>query len=333
MAHLVGTGLDAVTAFFSKNYAQLDFFQMARLLSHALQQEGLAKGLEVSPEDWESRLTNVLRVRPTLSLAFPEHDLAGIKKQRDGKIQVEVGFFGLYGVTSPLPYFYTEGLMHASQRGRTSARGLLDIFHYAAYPLLIKAWTRHRNLTGLQEGLTERQLTHQTSWVGLVGQASRKRFDQWPRIVHLAPLLSTIHRSASGLQALVNCVVRSGTTKVFPCAPTRMKVPSQARFRLGRVSHQLGTEAVLGDTLIDRRNNVSIVLQDQADADIESVVPGGKLYPLLTQSLQLFAMDNLRIRFKVERQPTPKPLGLAKLGLGASIGHINQIGSFSYFVN
>jgi type VI secretion system protein ImpH len=333
MAHVVGTGLDAVKAFFSKNYAQLDFFQMARLLSHALQQEGRAQGLEVSPEEWESRLAAVLRVRPTLSLAFPEHDLAHIETRRDGKIQVEAGFFGLYGVTSPLPYFYTEGLMQASQQGRTSARGLLDIFHYAAYPLLIKAWTRHRNLTGLQEGLTERQLTRQTSWVGLVGHASRKRFDQWPRIVHLAPLLSTIHRSASGLQALVNCVVRSGATKVQPCVPTRMRVPAQARLCLGRVSHQLGSQAVLGDTLIDRRNNVSIVLQGQADADVEAVVPGGKLYPLLTQSLQLFALDNLRIRFKVERQPTPKPLGMAKLGLGACLGHAGHTGSFSYFVN
>jgi type VI secretion system protein ImpH len=333
MAHVAGTGLDAVEAFFSKNYAQLDFFQMARLLSHALQQESLAQGHEASPAEWESRLAAVLRVRPTLSLAFPEHDIASIQKRSDGKIQVEAGFFGLYGVTSPLPYFYTEGLMQASQQGRTSARGLLDMFHYAAYPLLIKAWTRHRNLTGLQQGMTERQQTRQTSWVGLVGQATRKRFDQWPRITHLAPLLSTIHRSASGLQALVNCIVRSGATKVYPCAPTRTRVPSAARLCLGRASHQLGTQAVLGDTLIDRRNNVSILLRDQAVADIEAVVPGGKLYPLLTQSLQLFAQDNLRIRFKVERQPTPKPLGLAKLGLGASLGHARQTGSFSYFVN
>jgi predicted component of type VI protein secretion system len=223
--------------------------------------------------------------------------------------------------------------MQASQQGRTSARGLLDMFHYAAYPLLIKAWTRHRNLTGLQQGFTDRQLTRQTSWVGLVGHAARKRFDQWPRIVHLAPLLSTVHRSASGLQSLVNCIVRSGTTKVYPCAPTRMRVPARARLCLGRVSHQLGSQAVLGNTLIDRRNNVSIVLQGQVTADIEAVVPGGKLYPLLTQSLQLFALDNLRIRFKVERQPTPQPLGMAKLGLGASIGQAGPIGGFSYFVN
>jgi type VI secretion system protein ImpH len=293
----------------------------------------LAQGIEASPEEWETRLTEVLRVRPTLSLAFPEHDLSSIEQRRDGKIQVEAGFFGLYGVTSPLPYFYTEGLMQASQQGRTSARGLLDMFHYAAYPLLIKAWTRHRNLTGLQQGFTDRQLTRQTSWVGLVGHAARKRFDQWPRIVHLAPLLSTVHRSASGLQSLVNCIVRSGTTKVYPCAPTRMRVPARARLCLGRVSHQLGSQAVLGNTLIDRRNNVSIVLQGQVTADIEAVVPGGKLYPLLTQSLQLFALDNLRIRFKVERQPTPKPLGMAKLGVGASIGQAGPIGGFSYFVN
>ena len=112
-----------------------------------------------------------------------------------------------------------------------------------------------------------------------------------------------------------------------------MRVPARARLCLGRVSHQLGSQAVLGNTLIDRRNNVSIVLQGQVTADIEAVVPGGKLYPLLTQSLQLFALDNLRIRFKVERQPTPQPLGMAKLGLGASIGKAGPIGGFSYFVN
>ena len=135
MAHIAGTGLDAVVAFFSKNYAQLDFFQMARLLSYALQKESLAQGIEVSPAEWEPRLAAVLRVRPTLSLAFPEHDIASIEKRPDGKIQVEAGFFGLYGVTSPLPYFYTEDLMQASQQGRTSARGLLDMFHYAAHQL------------------------------------------------------------------------------------------------------------------------------------------------------------------------------------------------------
>ena len=333
MADVAVTGLDAVVAFFDKHYARLDFFQMARLLSYALQQEAAVDGTDATPEDWEVRLGRVLRVRPSLSMAFPEHDMASILRRPDGKLQVETGFFGLYGVTSPLPNFYTEGLMQAEQQGRNSARGLIDLFHYAAYPLLIKAWTRHRTQTGVQQGMTSRQRTRQTSWIGLVGNAARKRFDQWPQMVHLAPLLATTHRSASGLQALVNCVVRSGTTKVYPCAATRAKVPTQFRLRLGKVSHQLGAQAVLGSTVVDRRNNVAIVLKDQTDGDIEAVVPGGKLHALMTQSLELFALDNLRVRFKVERTPTPRPLGHARLGLGASLGQKSHLGSFSFYVN
>lgn len=335
MANPTSTQLDAVVDFVVANHNRLEFFQMARLLAYALNKdaEWQSGADDLVFDNWEEHFNRYLRIRPMLSMSFPGRDIAKVEVLPDRKLRVETTFFGLYGVTSPLPNFYTEGLIAADQNGKSNARGLIDIFHYAAYPLLIKAWTRYRGETGLRKGVSERQLTRKASWIGLVGDGARKRFDQWPKMLQLAPLFANSNRSASGLQALVTCIVGSGSVRVRPCAPTRVTIPKKFQCNLGRHSHQLGEEAVLGKVLTDHLGHVEIIIRDQLQKDLQDIVPGGDRYAILKQSILLFAKDNLRIRVKVIHESWSRKLGESKLGLGASLGLKPRMGWFNFYIN
>jgi type VI secretion system protein ImpH len=325
--------LEAVVAFAVENQARLDFFQLSRLLIDALTRETPAKQAagEAIADDWESRLDAFLRVRPSLSMAFSGLDINRIERA-DGRLRVEVDFFGLYGVTSPLPNFYTEDLFEAEQAGASVARGLIDIFHYSAYLLLLKALSRYRESTGLGGGLSNRQLTQKMSWVGLVTPASRRRFSHWSQISQVAPTVGTGFRSASNLQALVRTVSRSGNVRVIPCAQTAVRVARHFRTTLGRKRHQLGVQAHLGSVVQDRRNHVEIVLSGQRADDAADIVPGGRRHGLLLQAVQLFTRDNVRFRISIERPTTPETIGQARLGLGAGLGSVSQLGMISFYL-
>ena len=54
----------------------------------------------------------VVRFRPLLSLAFPAATVADIT-EKDKRFQIEGTFIGLYGISSPLPAYFTENLLHA----------------------------------------------------------------------------------------------------------------------------------------------------------------------------------------------------------------------------
>jgi hypothetical protein len=68
----------------------------------------------------EKDFVDNVRVRPRLGLGFPLRDIEGIEQDEDGRYRIEANFFGLYGVTSPLPTFYTEDLIDEQLQGHSA---------------------------------------------------------------------------------------------------------------------------------------------------------------------------------------------------------------------
>ncbi|MCF8170913.1 MAG: type VI secretion system baseplate subunit TssG [Candidatus Methylopumilus sp.] len=331
MAKLDSTELNVLVDFYQAKQRELEFFQLARLLARHLRSEIEAKGFsEDEWLEWEALLFKHLRVRPILSMGFPDTDIASIEKIDQNKIRVETTFFGLYGVTSPLPNFYSEYLLDNNQEGLKAARGFIDIFHYAAFPLLIRAWGRYRTWTGLQERTDPRQTDRRTSWVGLTGAGLRKRFSHWSALTVLAPVLSSRNRSASNLEALVRTIARSGQVEVRPCLATKVGIPNNYRFRLGLTNHQLGDQAVLGFNVNDSRHFVEVLLSNQAETDRNALLPLGARFDLLKQALTIFLNDALTIYFRFKGISSPRLLGLSRLGLGATLGTKARIGEIVF---
>ncbi|MHA7163043.1 type VI secretion system baseplate subunit TssG, partial [Burkholderia pseudomallei] len=172
------------------------YFQAIRLLRRiARERRGDAAGRPDAPLP--------IHTRPNLSLSFPDTDVERIDKADDGGYRVVANFFGLYGVSSPLPTFYTEDLIDEAFRGRHAARGFLDVLHRALYPLLFDAWLKHRLALRIVEERDEHALRPLYALAGVDARIARDAGLHEHALLRYVGLLSQRPRSAAGLRALL----------------------------------------------------------------------------------------------------------------------------------
>ena len=331
MAEIVSPRLESLVLFSQQHTKSLEFFQLMRLMFVAMRQDLSDQGLTSDQlADWDSLFRTYIRVRPRLSLSFPESDVSSVRLNKWRQVEVETNFFGLYGVTSPLPHFYTEDLIDAEQNGCNAIRRFVDIFHYASYPLLVKAWSRNRLASGLEPLSHSRHVLRDTSWLGLMEPKLRQRFDQWRKMLPLAPILSSTSRSASGLQFLVARIVGSGVVSIVPCYQARRRIPVIHSLRVGIQNNVIGSSATLGSIMVDHANNVLINISDIQSSVARSIVPGGVRFRLLQQGVMLFLKSSLRVTIKIQALPEKSFVGKSQVGLGAGIYGHQKFDSFVF---
>lgn len=321
-----------IDEFLSKNQHQIEFFQLMRILSSHLRATSPYDVLDgFDKNNWDVNFRKYVRIRPSLSTAFPDREISSIIRNEKSQFLVETTFFGLYGVTSPLPNFYNEEINSLNDLGYDNVRKFLDVFNYSAFPLLLKAITRFRSATGLQEHLNPHQTLRKASFLGIATPALMKRFNQWPKMMEIAFVLSSPHPTSSGLRALLKNIVGSGSIQITPCASVRTPIPAANCWLLGRQASTLGEDAVVGQFVDDRRNQINVEISGQEDVDFQAILPGGSRYEYLKQSLELYVPRHLKLQFSVKSQTRSEKISESALGFGASLGSKSDMGTLVFY--
>lgn len=251
------------------NGSRYAFFQALRLLRLELGVDGFSESV---------------RVRPALKLSFPENDLDAISVDGD-KVHITANFFGLYGVTSPLPTFYTEDLIDEQLAGGSNARDFLDILHAALYPMLFRAWEKNRVWLAVTERGDPDRLNQLLAMIGLNHQRQQGQDMGLQALLPHAGNFNQSPRSALGLQVLVSGLLDSMPVDVEPCVSREAPIPMAARTVLGRQAHALGVNAILGRHLTERSSLVLIHIGPIPANQLSDLLPGGRKYALLTQAI------------------------------------------------
>ena len=246
-----------------KNYA---FFQAIRLLS-----------LRFPPE---KTFTDGVRIRPHLGLAFPSGDLNEITLNDDEQYHLEANFFGLYGVTSPLPTFYTEDLLDEQRQGNSAGRDFLDILHASLYPLLYSAWKKHRIWLSIIEQQDPKNLNLLEALLGLSDAESEQRLAS-QKLLRFAGLFNQFPRSALGLEQLARIVLDNPRINVISCLETSISIDHSARCFLGNNGAMLGDNSLLGYQVQDRSLTLDIRITPRDKANFLLLLPGNSEYLLL----------------------------------------------------
>ncbi|MDR5805574.1 type VI secretion system baseplate subunit TssG [Caballeronia sp. LZ001] len=237
-----------------------------------------------------------LRVRPRLALGFPESDIDQIERdlpRRHADLdddapepaptpRITANFFGLYGVSSPLPSFYTEDLIEEEREGRSGMREFLDILHYTLYPLLFESWVKYRpHVRVVEEGDTA-MLERLYAFVGLHERSMRR--DDTPGVsdmLRYAGLFSQRPHSALGLKTLLADAFAPADVHIVNCVESWLPIPDDQRLTLGDGRHALGVECYLGQESRDATNHVRIELRGLPLALFEALQPGRREYERL----------------------------------------------------
>lgn len=286
MAAETGSTADVVKRVLLANGEKYAYFQAVRLLRLYDKQTG-------------ARQEN-LRVRPKLALGFPENDIDRIEVMPQGGYRITANFFGLYGVASPLPTYYTEDLLDEEREGRSVTREFLDIVHYAMYPLLFDAWAKYRLQHRIVEDEDQLALSRLYAFIGL--DDSELRVALLPGsagLLRYAGLLNQRPRSALGLRIMLADAFPFAQVSVDSCVPQVLDIASDQRCALGRQGHCLGQNAYLGCQIDDHAGRIRVRLADVPQGDFHQLLPGAPAYRRLQFLIKFYLIDPLDVEIEI----------------------------------
>ena len=237
-----------------------------------------------------------LRVRPKLGLGFPENDIDSIEPLPQGGYRITANFFGLYGVASPLPTYYTEDLFEEEREGRHVTREFLDIVHYAMYPLLFDAWSKYRLQQRIVEDEDATALNHLYAFVGL--DDPELRVNLLPgsaELLRYAGLLNQRPRSVLGLQTMLADAFPEAQVFIECCVLHTLTIPADQQWSLGRQGHCLGEDAYLGTQIDDYGSHIKIKLSDVPQSLFHQLLPGAAGHERLRFLTNFYLIDPLNI--------------------------------------
>ena len=281
------------------------FFQAYRLL-HLI---NTAEGLD-----------NKIKVRPTLSLAFPETDIEDIKQLADQSYLITANFLGLYGVSSPLPTFYTEDLLEEFRNDRHAQRDLLDLLNETIYSLLIKVWLKARPQIAFKEMHKKTYMSVFYSFIGINEPEKLKYQVGIESVLRFAAIYSIFPRSALGLQSILSGVYRTLKIEILQCTLKIVPIPEDQRCRLGVQATTLGEDCHIGNLVPDRSNNLTIEISEVSESMFRLFMPGQLEYKRLEFLVRAYLVDPLNVTLKLVLAK-----GAAK-GAACSSGPWGQLG-------
>ncbi len=236
-----------------------------------------------------------IAVRPALALDFPAADIREITASGDDSesFRITATFLGLYGVSSPLPTFYTEDLLDEAAEDESSTRDFLDLIHTRLYHLLYGCWLKYRTFLALVEEQDLPQLERLFCLIGLGEAPLRQDLDKPLRLLRYAGLLSQSPRSALGLETMLSDALTGLKVRVLPCRETRALIPTDQRLRLGIAGATLGGDAFLGMEIADRMGALRLSIGPLKRADFQRLLPGAPDHATLMQLTRLYLSDPL----------------------------------------
>ena len=258
-------------------------------------------------ESAQGRPTTI-RVRPKLSLGFPDTDIDRIEALPDAAgWRVTANFFGLYGVTSPLPTYYSEDLLDDEREGQHARRDFLDIFHHALYPQLFLAWRKYRLHLRAVEERDPHALGTLFSFAGLGLSAQRQKLQRAPHLLRHLGLFALHTRSALGLQTLLADAFAPAQVAIDACVLQQLPIPAAQRLQLGLQAHVLGEESYLGLQIEDSDNLLRVSMSALPAELFQQLLPGAEGYARLRFLTRFYLTRPLQVDVALSLAPGERP--------------------------
>jgi len=198
-----------------------------------------------------------LRIQPELNLDYPDADIAEISHDDEQGFQITTTFFGLYGVSSPLPGFYTEELLDDEWDELHNRKDLFDVIHHQVYPLLYQAWLKYKFAHNTVESDKRKYWEIIFDLAGL-GDSYRQDRSRYAGLARFAGLLGQRNKSLLGLKTLLREQLGDIAVDIQPCVLRKVGIARHQRCLLGKQNSRLGEDACIGKEVDDRNGKFRV---------------------------------------------------------------------------
>ncbi len=286
---------------------RFSFVQAIRMLRHVLRSK-------MDPEAGEKEMQSAIRVRPELSLAFPETDITVIEdtSKKSPSYLITATFLGLYGTSSPLPTFYTEDLLLEQSQDRSISRDFIDVINARVYWLYFKTWRRYRLFFNIIDDPDQDTLQRLFCLLGLENEQLRGSVYDAYGLLRYTGLIMHFPRSAEGLKAMLLDGLQQPTVRITQCVERQATIPRDQRFIMGESGNLLGENAYLGMEISDRMGKFRVHFGPLGIEEFERLMPDQKLFEKMENMIG-FYMDQ-PLDWDVEVELNPQEIETARLG-------------------
>jgi type VI secretion system protein ImpH len=307
------------------------FYQVMRLLRYF-------DGSSVITTEAPSAEADGVRTRPKLSLAFPPADIDRIEEldsDKGPRFLVTATLPGLYGVSSPLPTFYTEDLMDEATADETVTREFIDMLNHRFFSLLYKCWTKYRMFLRVAEERNQTDIHRLFALIGFGEKIMRRGIPEAYGLIRYIGLLTQSSRSAWGLKTLLQDALGGVPAEIVPCILRKVRIPEDQRMFLGVTGASLGVDSFIGGEIEDRMGKFRIRIGPLQQEDFRLLLPGGSRYEKLTFLTKFYVTDPLEYDVELilaEKEAQGVCLGRpewARLGLDTWIFSEKTLGEVS----
>jgi type VI secretion system protein ImpH len=247
-----------------------------------------------------------VRVRPGLNMSRPQSSVVRISRLGDPEsgvqstenaegplYEIETGFLGLYGASSPLPNFYTEDLILAEQEDQNGGRAFLDVFQQRLYDLYLRAQEKHRPLYDLTESADSALLEVLWSMVGLRAPELRRQLPDSKLFLRYLSLFASPRRSAAGLKVMLEDFTGCAVT-INQCVRREFRIPVRHRLRLGQARHGLGEGSVLGFLATEFSGRIEVVVGPMSHEVFSKLMNRDQHWPLMISLISYYLRTPLQ---------------------------------------
>ena len=271
------------------------FFQIIRLLRLLTLQSFRT---QKPPSDF----SEMIRIRPNLSLAFPASDVQSVQEvggPDDPRFLITANFMGLYGSASPLPTFYTEELIDEAAEDESVSRDFIDILNQRLFALLFECWCKYRQSLQVVEEKNSAYIERLFCLLGLGEISFRKDIPEPHRLMRYIGLFTQFPHSAMGLKALLNDALGGTAVEVIPCVERTARIPENQALRLGLSGCVLGIDSYLGNKLSDRMGKFRIRLGPLSSDDFKRFSPGTEDFDRVSFLTNIYFVEPLEYELEL----------------------------------
>ncbi len=265
-----------------ENGDSYDFYQAVKLLNRL----GSRKSDDAS-------LNAGLRIQPELNLDYPQSDISDISRDEGtGDYNITTTFFGLYGVSSPLPGFYTEELLDDEWDELSLRKNFFDVIHNHIYPLLYQAWLKYKFSHNAVEFGNKNYSEIIFSLIGL-SEAYRQDIDQHGYLLKYSGLLSQRVKSLLGLKTILEDYLGEVRLNIRPCVERKVAIVKEQHCLLGQQNVTIDSDACIGQNVVDRSGKFCIEIGPLNLAQFKMLMQDDKAINWIKTLLRLYLVQPL----------------------------------------
>lgn len=243
------------------------------------------------------------------------------------RARVRLNVLGLFGTGSPLPAFYGEQAF-AEVSGGNTTRDFLDLFHHRLQRLIVPIWRKYRYQASFRTGASDPFSEQMFALVGLGGSVIRSTARlNWKRLLPYLGLLSLRAHSAALIETVLRYYFKHSRLVIEQWVKRTVVIAHEQRNDLGRSYSSLGSDLVLGDSILDRSGMFRVHVLALDWERFHEFLPTGTGYEPLCALVRFAARDPLEYDVRLvlaEGEVRPLHIGehnVCRLGWTSWLGH------------